>query len=193
VSSQRGELRSTRSRQHGRRLRANIGHSPTAWRTCQIDPFAALQEPPMNGREATESGLRLKVSVAPVVALPDPRDRLHSSIFSDKPSWSATLLRKTPTRKSCLRRKTVRRRSRFSACSRSPVRTSIPLQREQTRPKTNEAPLKPRTGGAFGFGKSERPRLYGSEPFTGHFRSLVDGLKLASQLSGCQRPSVSID
>jgi hypothetical protein len=116
-----------RRRSHsGRPECANTGHSPTAWRSCQIDPSLPFKSRPMNGREAAESGLRLKVSVGPVAALPDPRDRLDSSIFSGKPSWSATLLRKTPTRKSCLRRKMVRRRLRFSACSRSHDRTSIP-------------------------------------------------------------------
>jgi hypothetical protein len=37
---------------------ANTGHSPTAWRTCQIDPFAALHDQLRYGRRTPESGRR---------------------------------------------------------------------------------------------------------------------------------------
>ena len=43
-----------------RPVSANTGHSPTARRTCQIDPLLSFKLGLMNWREARESGLRLK-------------------------------------------------------------------------------------------------------------------------------------
>ena len=56
---------STISVDSGRRLRAITGHPPTAWRTSEFDPLLPFKIGPANGREAPESGLRLKASVAP--------------------------------------------------------------------------------------------------------------------------------
>ncbi len=47
----------------GRRQCANSGRSATARPTGQIDPLPIFKIGPMNGREARESGLRLKPSV----------------------------------------------------------------------------------------------------------------------------------
>ena len=38
----------------------NSGRSPAAWPTGHIDPLLPFKIGPMNGREARESGLRLK-------------------------------------------------------------------------------------------------------------------------------------
>jgi hypothetical protein len=57
----------------------NTGHSPTAWRTCQIDPKLPFEVGPTNSRYALESGLRANASVARI-AFPaervNPKKRL---------------------------------------------------------------------------------------------------------------------
>jgi hypothetical protein len=50
-----------------RPVSANSGRSQTVRRTGQVDPELPYEIGPVNGREARESGLRLKASVAPVI------------------------------------------------------------------------------------------------------------------------------
>ena len=47
------------------RPRLETSRKPTAWPKGDLDPLLPFKVDPMNGREARESGLRLKASVAP--------------------------------------------------------------------------------------------------------------------------------
>jgi hypothetical protein len=67
------------SRQSLKRLKcANSGHTPAACRTGQIDPLLPFEIDPVNGREAPESGLRLKA--APGAAVPETRRTPYPSV-----------------------------------------------------------------------------------------------------------------
>ena len=90
--------------------------------------------------------------VAPVAALPKPRDGLDSF---RKAVMVGDAAQENPYQKIVLEKKNDAPVLGFSACSRSHDRTSIPGKGAMRR-KKKEAPLKPRTGGAGS--ASKRPR-----------------------------------